>query len=99
MPVQGLERCIKQGLTEREVDRLPALGPAPVRWAVLEMSARWREDREFLNTAQMESPVTAPGIPSGQVPIYKKPNRETRRRRKPGAKEGIPEKEERRRTE
>ena len=82
MTVQGLERFIKPDLTESEADELIAQGPDAVRWAFLEFASR-------LKLAQVAE-GSSPGIntPSGQIPLYKKPNRESRRRKKSGAKKG-----------
>jgi transposase len=78
-----LERFVKPGLTEKEVDELLACGPGAVRWALLEYSARL----EPTQGEGMQS--TGPNTPSGQIPVYKKPGAKTRRK-KMGAKEGHP---------
>jgi transposase len=79
-----LESFVKANLTDEEVDNLFNLGPEAVRWAILEFSAR-------LGLYEKKD-VSAPdaNVPSGQIPVYKKPNRESRRRKKPGRKNGHP---------
>jgi transposase len=80
--VQGLERFVKPGLTEGEVEELLALGSEAVIWVLLEISSR-------LNQAQGNATFADPCTPSGQIPVYRKPNAK-RRREKVGAKEGHP---------
>ena len=79
MTALGLERFVKPDLTDSEVDELFSLGPEAIRWAILEYSAQLK---------QADKPAFGPNTPSGQIPLYKKPNRESRRRKKPGAKSG-----------
>jgi transposase len=83
MTVPGLERFIKPGLTKSEAKELIALGPEAVIWALLTFAAQLKQAREN-DTAHDIS------TPSGQIPVYKKPNLQKLRRRKPGAKEGHP---------
>ena len=69
-------------MAESDVDELMALGPDAVRWAFLEITAQWGKSQEDA------SPSANVNTPSGQIPLYKKPNRESRRRKKTGAKKG-----------
>jgi len=85
--VQGLERFISPDLTESKIDELLALGPDAVRWAFLEITARWKQDRELLDASQ-SSEISNPSTPSGQIPVYEKSNMKKRRRGKVGAKDG-----------
>lgn len=80
MTLQGLERFIKPGLNKDEVEELLRLGPESITWVLLELSARL--------VAALEPDLT-PNTPSGQIPVYEKPNAKTRRG-KMGAKEGHP---------
>lgn len=82
MTVQGLEKFIRSDLTESDIDDLMKLGPDAVRWAFLEFASRLK----MAQTAEDSSPGI--NTPSAQIPLYKKPNRESRRRKKPGAKKG-----------
>ena len=78
MAVQGLERFIKPGLTENEIEELLSLGAESIAWVLMELSAR------------MKAEVSSEGnisTPSGQIPVCEKPNVK-RRRGKVGAKEG-----------
>jgi transposase len=85
MRVSALRGYIKPGLRESEADELIKLGPAAVRWVLLELSARWKA----AVGAGSEEPVT-PSTPSGQIPLYTKPNKSTRGRKKAGRKAGHP---------
>lgn len=83
MRVSALREYIKPGLKESEADELIKLGPAAVKWVLLELSARLKASANKGG----EEPVT-PSTPSGQIPPYKKPNKSTRGRKKPGRKVG-----------
>ena len=85
--VQELEKFIKPGLTEAEVDELLSMRPEEIRWAFLEITARWAQEREILDSSQTGE--ISPSTPSGQIPVYEKPNTK-RRRGKVGAREGHP---------
>jgi hypothetical protein len=76
--VQELESFIESGLTENEIEELLSLGAESIAWVLMELSAR------------MKAEVSSEGNiskPSGQIPVYEKPNIK-RRRGKVGAKEG-----------
>lgn len=77
-------RYVKSNLSKEEALELYRLGEGAVIWALLEFSARWQAAGDG-----GEEPIT-PSTPSGQIPIYKKPNRSTRRRKMPGRKKGHP---------
>jgi transposase len=79
--VQELERFIKPDLTDSEVEELLSLGSEATKWAILEITARWREAQEE------DKPATGPNTPSSQIPVYQKPNVKARPG-KMGAKEG-----------
>jgi hypothetical protein len=72
------EIYIKANLSEDEAWRLYDLAPEAVIWALLEFAARLN------GTSDSPDPAT----PSGQIPVYKKPNVDNGRRKKPGAKLG-----------
>jgi len=85
--VHEIERYIKPGLTETEVDELLLMEPGEIRWAFLEITARWAHDREILESSRTAEISPYSSVPSGQIPVYEKPN-VNRRRGKVGAKEG-----------
>jgi len=82
MPGRAPETYIKANLSRQEAERLYELGREAVIWALLEFAARLK------GADGKEYPLSDPSTPFGQIPVYKKPNRESRRGRKPGAKEG-----------
>ena len=61
--VQELEKYIKPGLTEAEVDELLSRKPDDIRWAFLEITARWAQEREILDSSQTGE--INPSTPSG----------------------------------
>ena len=75
MTVQELERFVKPGLTEKEIEELLELGPESVAWVLMELSARLGIRKGNGNT------------PSGQIPVYEKPNKRASAG-KVGAKDG-----------
>jgi transposase len=89
MPVRELKGFIKPGLSESEAEALYKLGKEAVVWAILEMSARWKTDVEG-NPEKTSNDAPGPNTPSGQIPVYKKPNTSSRGRKKPGRKKGHP---------
>lgn len=84
MRAQELKGYIKPGLKEREVEELIKLGPEAIKWVLLELSARWKD------AVGRDGEPTTPSTPSGQIPVYKKPNKSTRGRKNPGRKKGHP---------
>ena len=85
--VHEIEKYVKPGLTEAEVDELLSMKPYEIRWAFLEITARWAQDREILDSSQTGEVSPDSSAPSGQIPLHKKPNIKARHR-KAGAKEG-----------
>ena len=88
MTVEELERFISPDLTESEIEELMALGPDAVKWAFLEFASRLRQAHG--------NETTDPSTPSGQIPVYKKPNAKTRRGKvgakgHPGKRRAAPE--------
>ena len=79
-----IDDALRGELTETKAKLLYELGPEAVTLALLAASRR---------IAQLQSKVPVAGIspstPSGMVPIYTKPNT-SKRRKKPGAREGHP---------
>jgi len=86
MAEHSVETYVKANLSREEAERLYELGRDAVIWAILEITARWQKDREILDLSQ-SSELSNPNIPSGQIPVYEKPN-VNRHRGKVGAKEG-----------
>jgi transposase len=80
-----MERFVKANLSKEEAEELYALGRWAVVWTLLAITARWKAAAG----AGDEEPVT-PSTPSGQIPVYKKPNKSTRGRKQPGRKNGHP---------
>jgi predicted RNA-binding Zn-ribbon protein involved in translation (DUF1610 family) len=80
----GVERYVKSNLSEDEARALYRLGEGAVIWALLKMAARWKE------AAGGNGEQITPSTPSGQIPVYKKPNTSSRGRKKPGRKKGHP---------
>lgn len=85
MRISALRGYIKPGLKEDEADELIKLGPAAVKWVLLELSARLKASAK----GGGEEALTL-STPSGQIPPYKKPNKSARGRKKPGRKVGHP---------
>jgi transposase len=80
-----LKRFVKANLSKEEAEELYGLGKAAVIWTLLELSS----GLEASANGGGEEPVS-PSTPSGQIPVYKKPNKSTRGRKKPGRKKGHP---------
>ena len=87
MTTQDLQRFIRPGLTESEIDELMGLGEDAVRWVILMITAGWQKDREIQDKSQ-SSETSNPNTPSGRIPVYEKPNMKKRRRGEVGAKDG-----------
>ncbi|KKL64452.1 hypothetical protein LCGC14_2164900 [marine sediment metagenome] len=79
-----VEAALRGELTEEQARRLYRLGPEAVTLALLAASKRIAELQ-----GQSESQEPSPSTPSGMVPIYTKLNT-SKRRKKPGAREGHP---------
>jgi len=80
----GVERYVKANLSEDEAKALYRLGKGAVVWALLEITSRWK-DAVGGNGEQITL-----STPSGQIPVYKKPDLSSKRRKKPGRKKGHP---------
>jgi transposase len=86
--VQEIVEAILQGTgTEELVQQLYGLGPEAVTLALMAATRQIASLR-----AKMDSPAAAahPSTPSGQIPVYAKPNAPKRRRSRRGAQEGHP---------
>jgi len=86
--IQGIIEAILQGTgTEELVQQLYALGPEAVTLALMAATRQIASLR-----AKVETPAAAadPSAPSGQIPVYTKPNAPKRRRCRRGAKPGHP---------
>jgi DNA-directed RNA polymerase subunit N (RpoN/RPB10) len=77
------ETFIKANLTRVEAERLYDLGREATIWVILEITSRWGRSQDSDAMSEISTP-------SGQIPVYKKPNIDNRRRKKPGAKFGHP---------
>lgn len=82
-----VEAILAGACTEELVQRLYGLGPEAVTLAVMAAT------RQIVSLrAKVDQPATTvhPSTPSGQIPVYAKPNAPRRRRSKRGAKNGHP---------
>ena len=94
-----LTAALEGTLTETQVDRLAAIDPKLLKFALLATSKRIAEHTARITEkdtaiAAMQAklagpPAIHPSTPSGQRPVYTKPAT-PRRKRKPGAKKGHP---------
>jgi transposase len=88
---QAIIAAALQGqLTEGQAERLAVLGPEAVKLALLATAKRIAE--QCLTIAELQTKLKvanqiSPSTPSGQIPIYAKPQ-SPRRKGKPGAKPG-----------
>lgn len=87
LEVKEIVTAILQGTcTEELVQQLYGLGPEAVTLALMAATRQIASLR-----VQVEAPATVPpSTPSGQIPVYAKPNASPRRRSRRGAKPGHP---------
>ena len=78
MPDRILQNFIKANLSRDEAERIYEMGKEAVIWALLEITAL---------LGQEQSKDEPANTPSGQIPVYRKPNAKAGRG-KPGAKDG-----------
>jgi transposase len=83
MPDRTLQNFIKANLSRDEAERLYEMGREAVIWALLEITALLGQEQS------KDEPSAGANTPSGQIPVYEKPNAK-RRSGKVGAIEGHP---------
>lgn len=77
-----IDATVRGELTEAQAGQIYAYGPEVVTMVLLAVSKRLAEQPE-------PSPGQSPSTPSGQIPVYTKPNT-SKRHKRPGARPGHP---------
>ena len=83
-----IDAALRGQLDEALARKLHELGREAVTLASLAMSRRIGEQGVALTRLEGSNGSPSPSTPSGMVPIYTKPNKSKRRRKKPGARAG-----------